>query len=306
MNYKYLNQVRFLINILGEIKQISSDFALKGGTAINLFYQNLPRLSIDIDLVYLPIEERDKSLREISGFLSEISNKMDYKFYSIIDSDTKYLKKLIVKSEWGNIKIEPSLIVRGNLETVKNVELCKKAQSSFETNINFQCLSINEVYAGKFVAALDRQHPRDLFDIRIFIEQFVNLKNNTEKFYELVLIYLLQSNRPISELIEPHLLSVEKTYYDQFLGLTNIEISLEELQETRFKLVEIVKHSVFHKYFDFIISFMNIEPNWELLNYYPQTKYLPGIKWKLYNINKMERNKRMKEIKILENIKISD
>ena len=275
MNYKYLNQVRFLINILGEIKQSSSNFTLKGGTAINLFYQNLPRLSIDIDLVYLPIKERDKSLREISDFLSEISNKLNYKFHSIIDIDTKYFKKLIVKSNFGNIKIEPSFIIRGNLETVNNVELCKKAQSSFETNINFQCLSINEVYAGKFIAALDRQHPRDLFDIRIFIEQFVNLKNNTEKFYELVLIYLLQSNRPISELIEPNFLNLKRIYYDQFLGITNIEVSLEELKETRLELVKIMKHSIFYKYFNFITSFMNVKPHWELLNYYPKARFLP-------------------------------
>ncbi len=200
------------------------------------------------------------------------------------------------------MKIEPSLIIRGNLENINNVELCKKAQAIFETNINFQCLSINEVYAGKLVAALDRQHPRDLFDIKIFIEQFANIKNNMDKFYELALIYLLQSNRSISELIEAHLVSIEKTYYDQFLGLTDIEIPLDELQETRFKLMKIVKRCIFHKYFDFIIAFMNIEPNWELLSYYPQAKYLPGIKWKLLNINRMAKDKRMKEIKILENI----
>ena len=61
---RYLNQTRLLLRVLSDIAA-EEVFALKGGTAINLFYRDMPRLSVDIDLVYLPVRERDASLRDI-------------------------------------------------------------------------------------------------------------------------------------------------------------------------------------------------------------------------------------------------
>ncbi len=99
MNHKYLKQVRFLIHILSEIKQNNNNFALKGGTAINLFYQDLPRLSIDIDLVYLPIKKREQSLKEIENILLGIKDNIKYKSICVRDNENNYCKKLIVNSE---------------------------------------------------------------------------------------------------------------------------------------------------------------------------------------------------------------
>ena len=302
MDNRYLHQVRFLINILNEIKGIDKNFALKGGTAINLFYQNLPRLSIDLDFTYLPIKEREQSFNEIENFLTIIKNNLKHKSFCVRDSNNT-CKKLIVSSNFGNIKIEPSFVLRGHLENVEFVELCEKAQEQFETDVYFLCLSKRETYSGKFIAALDRQHPRDLFDMKIFLKQFFAEDADMKRFYELVLIYLLQSNRPISELINPHFSDLKNIFYNQFLGITDMEISLNDLECTRIELAKIVKKNVFREYFDFIISFMNGNPKWKLLKYYDQAKYLPGIKWKLLNVMKMQNDKRMKEIKILENLK---
>lgn len=52
-------------------------FALKGGTAINLFIRNMPRLSVDIDLAYLPVKPRDESLQEIDAALKSIAAKLE-------------------------------------------------------------------------------------------------------------------------------------------------------------------------------------------------------------------------------------
>ena len=61
---RYRNQVRLLLSVLPIIADIDF-FALKGGTAINFFWRDFPRLSVDIDLTYLPIKGRDESLQEI-------------------------------------------------------------------------------------------------------------------------------------------------------------------------------------------------------------------------------------------------
>ena len=66
MDERALRQVNLLIRLLPFIAQ-EDCFALKGGTAINLFVRDLPRLSVDIDLVYLPIEERAQTMKRIDA-----------------------------------------------------------------------------------------------------------------------------------------------------------------------------------------------------------------------------------------------
>jgi hypothetical protein len=68
-------QVALLIRVLPHVAT-ETCFALKGGTAINLFVRDLPRLSVDIDLVYLPIENRETSLIGIRSALSRIAQKV--------------------------------------------------------------------------------------------------------------------------------------------------------------------------------------------------------------------------------------
>jgi len=53
----YRSQVELLLRVLPYVAK-EKVFALKGGTAINLFVRDLPRLSVDIDLTYLPFEDR--------------------------------------------------------------------------------------------------------------------------------------------------------------------------------------------------------------------------------------------------------
>ena len=67
LDSRYIEQVRLLIDALPYIAQ-NKNFALKGGTAINLFFSNMPRLSVDIDLCYLPLTPRNEALEEIKSF----------------------------------------------------------------------------------------------------------------------------------------------------------------------------------------------------------------------------------------------
>ncbi len=72
-NSPYFKQAELLVRVLHNIAR-ETCFALKGGTAINLFVRNLPRLSVDIDLVYLPIEDRTTSLTGIDSALNRIAD----------------------------------------------------------------------------------------------------------------------------------------------------------------------------------------------------------------------------------------
>jgi predicted nucleotidyltransferase component of viral defense system len=66
----YFKQARLMLQLLPLVMK-HDHFALKGGTAINFFVRNLPRLSIDIDLAYVPVEDRKKSIQNISDSLKE-------------------------------------------------------------------------------------------------------------------------------------------------------------------------------------------------------------------------------------------
>lgn len=68
----YVAQVALLVRILPYVAK-EKIFALKGGTAINLFYRDLPRLSVDIDLTYLPVKDRAESLVEINDAMDRIA-----------------------------------------------------------------------------------------------------------------------------------------------------------------------------------------------------------------------------------------
>ncbi len=62
----YMTQVRLLMNSYQDIAN-ETVFALKGGTAINLIYRDMPRLSVEIDRTYLPVADRRSSLKEIDN-----------------------------------------------------------------------------------------------------------------------------------------------------------------------------------------------------------------------------------------------
>ncbi len=75
-NTIYFKQALLLVQMLPVVAK-ESCFALKGGTAINLFVRELPRLSVDIDLVYLPIEPRNESLSNMQFSLERISRDIN-------------------------------------------------------------------------------------------------------------------------------------------------------------------------------------------------------------------------------------
>lgn len=295
----FFKQAELLLRILPIVNR-ENVFALKGGTAINFFVRDLPRLSVDIDLAYLPVKERLESLQEISKSVLSIEENI----LKLIPETRSQRKKndgntigLIINTENANVKIEPNTIIRGTVYKPVEFNLCKKGKELFELSVKVRSLVIEELYAGKICAALDRQHPRDLYDIKLLFEN----EGITDKTRKAFLVYLISHNRPIAELLNPNYLDISKIYEQEFIGMTVEPVNLEELIHAREKLVKEINKSLTDSEREFLITFKSINPDWSLLEI-PDIEKLPAINWKLINLRKMEPNKRAEAVLNLKKI----
>ena len=200
-NIIYRRQVQLLVRVL-PLVDTEKCFALKGGTAINLFYRALPRLSVDIDLLYLPIDDREIALLNIKAALSRLSVLIQQKIPRTkvqpahLQSDAL---RLIVSQDEIRIKIELSPVIRGTVFPEVRMEVVEEVEKEFGY-VEMQIASLPDLYAGKLCAALDRQHPRDLFDVKFLLEN-EGLTDNLRKTF---LIFLISHQRPMSELLAPN------------------------------------------------------------------------------------------------------
>jgi len=296
LNSKYLDQVSTLIDI---IPLISNDdrFAIKGGTAINLFLFDMPRLSVDIDLCYLPLTPRDQALNDISQFIKNFSQKVTSLGFKTREKQgaSGYESTLFILSKSIEVKIEINLVVRGSVYKPVLRSLVPAAKGMFKRDIDMQCLDINDLFGGKICAALDRQHPRDFFDLYMYFKQYFY----TRELHQAFIVYLLSSKRPMSELIAPNILDMNQTYERQFAGMTSMDISCQKLEGTRAKIFDIVSSSFIEQEKDFLISFKRGEPKWDLLPI-EKIQNFPSVKWKLHNIQSMAPTKRQQALTLLE------
>lgn len=292
----YFKRAEFLIQILPYIDK-ERHFALKGGTAINFFIRELPRLSVDIDLAYLTINDRDTALSEISESLDRISTKLERAFSGLRASpkkDNELTTGLTVQRPGLTVKVEPNTVIRGTVFPPQEMSLTKIAQDTFEASVSVQTLSFEDLYGGKICAALARQHPRDLFDIKLLLEN-EGITDNVKKAF---IVYLISHPRPIVELLNPNLIDIESVFTGEFQGMTLTEIRLEELEKARNELIKQINESLTEDERRFILSFKKMEPEWDLLNL-EGVENLPALEWKLHNLRRMEKKKHKRAVKKL-------
>lgn len=284
-NSPYYKQAELLLRILPIVNR-ESVFALKGGTAINFFVRDMPRLSVDIDLAYVLINGRAEALQDISDSLLRIQENI-LKLIPDVRSQRKTADNLIVglmiNGRGAIVKIEPNATIRGTVYPTTEYILCKKAREIFELSVDARCLVKEELYAGKICAALDRQHPRDLYDIKLLFEN----EGITEKTRKTFIVYLISHYRPINELLNPNLLDISGSFEQEFKGMVNEPVELSELISVRKKLVAEIRSSLTVSEKQFLLSFKSINPDWRLLGL-PGIQDLPAVKWKLLNLKKMD------------------
>ena len=265
-------------------------FALKGGTAINLFVREFPRLSVDIDLVYLPMKGRDEALYEICEALDVISADLKAAFKDAEITEAYKSKRdslrLIVARNGVQIKVELSPVLRGTVYEPRLMEVCEAVEEEFGY-VEVPVVALADLYAGKICAALDRQHPRDLFDVKWLLEN----EGLTDDIRKAFLVYLSSHNRPMAELLKPQYKELSAIYAGEFANMAETDVPLEELVAVRERLVELIHQGLTESEKGFLLSFKSREPDWALLGL-DGVSELPAIKWKQINLAKMPEKKR--------------
>jgi len=297
----YKNQVDLLLQVLPYVAKEKA-FALKGGTAINLFVRDMPRLSVDIDLTYLPLDSRDDALKNIEEGLNRIKvdlekNVPDVKIHPVpLNGGTDV--KLNVQGRNAQIKIEVNTITRGNVFPTKLMQVVDSVQEEYDKFAAINVVSLAELYGGKICAAIDRQHPRDLFDVKLLLEN----EGITNEIWDGVKIGLISHYKPINELLSPILKDQKSAFDNQFAGMTEVEFTYEDYEQTRATLLETIRKRLSDDDKKFLQSFENGEPEWDL---FPHSvlKDLPAIKWKLINIEKLKKANPRKHEQMINDLK---
>jgi predicted nucleotidyltransferase component of viral defense system len=165
----YSDKAQLLISVLPYIAE-EKVFALKGGTAINFFVRDFPRVSVDIDLTYIGLEGRQEAFTNINNALSRIVKKLrSDKFGVNVEKNKSDMWKIQCFEDNAEIIIEVNYIARGFVYPIRELQVCQQVGDAYGF-AEIQVISTPELYGGKICAALDRQHPRDLFDIKVLFE----------------------------------------------------------------------------------------------------------------------------------------
>lgn len=299
----YRAQVNLLLEVLPYVSK-EKLFALKGGTAINLFVRELPRLSVDIDLTYLPINTRGVALKDIQEGLSRIkadieSNKPEVRVHPVPLNDETDVK-LNVQSKNAQIKIEVNTITRGIVFPTRLMQVVDSVQDEFGKFAAINVVSLAELYGGKICAATDRQHPRDIFDVKLLLEN----EGLTDEILDGVKIGMISHYKPIHELLYPILKNQRSAFENQFAGMSRVAFSYDDYEQTRAVLVETLQRRLTDLDKKFLLSFEQGEPEWDLFPY-PILKDLPAIRWKLINIEKLRKSNPAKHKQMVNKLKIS-
>ena len=290
---KFYPQVVLLLDVLPYVAK-ESCFALKGGTAINLFVRNLPRLSVDIDLTYLGNEPREEALHRIK---SDIEKHIGAKVVSSSKESQTTDIKLFINRNGIQIKIEANPVLRGVVYPTREMSLQNKVSEEFEKDLEIQVSSLADLFGGKIAAALDRQHPRDLFDVKLLLEN-EGLSNEIITGF---LVYLVCHKRPPNELLKPTLLDPIALFNSDFKGMTNISFNYTDFIKTRKVLIEKINSNLTSNDKSFLLSFFEGSPDWSIFRA-PHVQNLPAIKWKLLNLNKLDLTKKKAQIEKIKSI----
>lgn len=254
-------------------------FALKGGTAINLFVRNFPRLSVDIDLSYLPLEPREEAIANVRAALQRIvehTNNLQGLKARLQDNQGDELRIIVTGS--ATIKIELSPVARGTLHDPEVLAVVEDVETEFGY-AEIAVVSMPDLYGGKLCAAMDRQHPRDLFDIRMLLAT----EGITREIFVGFLAYTLGHPRPISEVMAPRWKNISSTFQQEFEGMTIEPVTLKELLDVPDMMLAALKAQFTQRDKDFLLSFKQGEPDWALFDV-PAAEHLPAIRWKLQNL----------------------
>jgi hypothetical protein len=291
MTPEYLETVRLLLAIAPTVFA-SGRFAMKGGTALNLFVQDMPRLSVDIDVVYVDHRpDREAALKTISAELAVMKAVLKSKGYrATLPKNTQGDEvKLVVGNDATQVKVEVNFVFRGSVLPVETRSLVATAQDLFTTDVALPMLATAELYGSKLVAAMDRQHPRDIFDVLHMLDHF----DWQEPFVDCFVAYLAGHNRPVHEVLFPGTKPLEPAFSNEFVGMTREEVSLEALQAVQARLIAELPKQLTEQHRSFLLSLVRAEPDWAAAPFV-HLQDMPALKWKVFNLAQLKKRNPIK------------
>ena len=282
MNETYLAQARLLTQV-ARLVLIDDTFALKGGTAINLFVRDMPRLSVDLDLAFPDYTmDRDSALRKMGDALAAASERLAKHGFDVRRGASTDDTKLLARRNGLLVKVEANHVIRGTVGPVRSASLKPRARDTLRVDLEIPVVSLEDLYGGKLVAALDRQHPRDLFDVRLLFDN----EGITPGIRRAFVVYLASHNRPVHEVLNPTLQDVSREFETAFQGMTTGPIELNDLLAARERMIATLQSSLDQNERNFLLSFVRNEPDWGALDI-PNLDKFPAIRWKLQNLERL-------------------
>jgi predicted nucleotidyltransferase component of viral defense system len=292
----YRAQVRLLVRTLPFVAA-ETCFALKGGTAINLFIRDLPRLSVDIDLAYLPVEERAVSLAAIEAALKRIRQSVlagiPQSTAQVTRTGEGTVTGLLVAQNGVQVKVEVTPVIRGSVYPAVTMTVSEGVENDYGF-AEMQVVSFADLYAGKLAAALDRQHPRDLFDVRDLLRN----EGVSDELRAAFAVYMISHHRPMAEVLSAVPKDLTHDFEHAFAGMTDDGVTLAELQAARTEMVEKIVGGMPEKHRKLLLSVEAGKPDWTLLGI-AGADTLPAVKWRLHNIGTLTDAKRAENVTAL-------
>jgi predicted nucleotidyltransferase component of viral defense system len=287
MNQNTIDTVRLLLAIAPAVFA-SGRFAMKGGTALNLFVQEMPRLSVDIDLVFVDHRpDRQDALQAIAEELATAQaalTRKGYRAHSPANAEGDDVK-LVVSNEAAQVKVEVNFVFRGTALPVETRSLVATAQDLFTTDLAVPVLATAELYGSKLVAAMDRQHPRDIFDVMHMLDRF----GWQQSFVDCFVAYLAGHNRPVHEVLFPKTKPLELAFTNEFAGMTRDTVALNTLAQTQVRLLQELPQQLTRAHRDFLLSLVQGDPAWDLMPM-RHLRALPALEWKLMNLARLKKS----------------
>ena len=140
-------------------------------------------------------------------------------------------------------------------------------------------LDERELYGSKLVAALDRQHPRDIFDVH----RMLGTIGWADGIVDCFVAYLAGHNRPVHEVLFPRSKPLQPAYASEFSGMTRDELTLDVLEDIRSTLFRQLPLRLTDAHRGFLLSVVKGSPQWELMPF-EHLPELPAVRWKLQNL----------------------
>jgi predicted nucleotidyltransferase component of viral defense system len=285
MNPVYLDTARLLTQV-APLVFVDDTFALKGGTAINLFVRDMPRLSVDLDLIFPDhVPPREEALARINDAIRRTAERLKTRgFQTHAPAADAGDTKLLVRRGRIEVKIEVNVVMRGTVQPVRRASLRPVARDVLMADLDIPVVSLEDVYGGKLVAALDRQHPRDLFDVmQLFAHEGI-----TPGIRRAFVVYLASHNRPVHEVLFPPLRDIRQDYAHNFAGMTAELVPLDALLAAQERMVRELQQGLDDNERRFLLSLVAGTPDWSLLGI-AHLEHLRGIRWKLHNLARLQK-----------------